>query len=250
MGGVTGGKGASAPAVPDFNAAANQQAQASQQAVNQQTTANRANQTNAFGAGSQWTQGPNGQWTQQSSFGGPLGGAVGGLEQEAASNVGKSMSGDQARDQAIQAAYGQASSRLDPQWNQKEEQTKTQLANQGLDPSSEAYQNAMGDLNRQRNDAYTSAMNSAIGQGTQAGATLFGENQASQMMPYQQLMAMSGLSGQAQTPMAGQAQTPQTLAAQLAAYQGALQNYGIQQQGKNSGMAGMGNLAGGIASAV
>ncbi len=84
--------------------------------------------------------------------------------------------GTGARDQAINASYGQATSRLDPMWRQREEASRTQLLNQGLDPSSEAYGNQMGELGRQRNDAYSSAMNSAIGQGAQAGQAVFDQS--------------------------------------------------------------------------
>jgi hypothetical protein len=62
-------------------------------------------------------------------------------------------SGDAARQQAIDAAYGQATSRLDPQWEKREAAARTQLMNQGLDPSSEAFKSQMADMSQQRNDA-------------------------------------------------------------------------------------------------
>lgn len=93
--------------------------------------------------------------------------------------------GDQARQQAIDAAYGQATSRLDPQWKQREEASRTQLLNQGLDPSSEAFKNQLRDMNFARNDAYGSAMNSAILQGNQAGNDVFRND----MMRRQQMIA-------------------------------------------------------------
>jgi hypothetical protein len=79
----------------------------------------------------------------------------------------------QARDQAIGAAYGQATSRLDPQFQQREQAMRAQLVNQGLDPTSEAFRTELDTFNRGRNDAYGSAMNSAIMQGTEAGNALF-----------------------------------------------------------------------------
>lgn len=51
--------------------------------------------------------------------------------------------------------------RLDPTWNHREEGMRTRLLNQGLDPTSEASQNAMGQFGRDRNDAYASAINGA-----------------------------------------------------------------------------------------
>lgn len=55
------------PIAPDFTGLANQQAGLNQQQANQQTLANRANQ---YGPGGMltWSQGPNGQWTQQTSL--------------------------------------------------------------------------------------------------------------------------------------------------------------------------------------
>lgn len=55
------------PVAPDFTGLAQQQAGLNQQAANAQTTANRANQFGPGGALT-WTQGPNGQWTQQTTL--------------------------------------------------------------------------------------------------------------------------------------------------------------------------------------
>lgn len=59
-------------------------------------------------------------------------------------------------------AYGALTSRLDPQWAQREQQVQTQLANQGLVSGGEAYSNAMRDFNNARNDAYQQANLAAI----------------------------------------------------------------------------------------
>lgn len=62
------------PIAPDFTGLAQQQAGLNQQAANQQTLANRANQTGPGGMLT-WTQGPNGQWTQNIGLTGPAQGA-------------------------------------------------------------------------------------------------------------------------------------------------------------------------------
>jgi hypothetical protein len=72
---------------------------------------------------------------------------------------------DAARQQATDAMYGQATSRLDPRFAQQQSQLETQLANQGITRGSEAYSRAMDDLNRGKTDAYNQAMYSAIGAG-------------------------------------------------------------------------------------
>lgn len=58
-------------------------------------------------------------------------------------------------------SYQQQTNRLDPQWNHREEMEKTALANQGLVPGGEAYDNAYRDFSNSRNDAYDQARTSA-----------------------------------------------------------------------------------------
>jgi hypothetical protein len=128
--------------------------------------------------------------------------------------------GQEARDQAISGAYGQATSRLDPQWDQRDNARQVQLANQGLDPGSEAATNSGAQFGRDRNDAYTSAMASAIGQGTQAGDSIFRQGVTSSMLPYQQLGILSGISDNQ--------------------YGNQLQQFGADQAGKNALMSGLG----------
>jgi hypothetical protein len=130
--------------------------------------------------------------------------------------------GQEARDQAIASAYGQATSRLDPQWNQREAASRTQLINQGLDPGAQAYDTQMGNVGRERNDAYSSAMANAIGQGTAAGNSIFQQGVTSQMLPYNQLQMLSGIGTQQ--------------------YGNQLHQYGADQAGKNALMGGIGEL--------
>jgi hypothetical protein len=87
---------------------------------------------------------PDGTWTQNTSFNPTLHGRTtaakqpgGGLARQAHPN------GSAARDQAIQGAYSQAKSRLDPRFEQEGNQLASQLAAQGLDPNSQAYRTAM-----------------------------------------------------------------------------------------------------------
>lgn len=242
MGGMSGGKGGSVSA-PDFAKIAREQAELSQKAVDRQTAANRPNQTNMFGATSTWGVDANGNPTQISSLNGALGQGAQNLMNQIGSQ-GALPTGMEARDQAITSAYDQATSRLDPQWNQREEQMRSMLAAQGLDPTSQAAQTEMGNFGRNRNDAYTSAMASAIGQGTDAGNAIFNQGVTSQQLPFQQLAALQGLGGQQSFNMAGQAQTPDLMGAAQNQYQAALNSYGQQQGGKNSMLSGLGGLAG------
>lgn len=70
---------------------------------------------------------------------------------------------------ANDAIYGQATSRLDPQWAQREQQMEAKLRNQGIKPGDEAWDTAMANLGRDRNDAYQQAQYAAtMGAGSEA----------------------------------------------------------------------------------
>lgn len=81
-----------------------------------------------------------------------------------------------ANKQAQDAAYAQATSRLDPRFAQGENTERTRLVNQGLSENSDAYRNAMDTFNRGKTDAYSAAQQAAVGQGNTAEQQLFGEN--------------------------------------------------------------------------
>lgn len=80
---------------------------------------------------------------------------------------------NQARQQAQDAAYSQATARLDPRFNTAESQMQTRLANQGLSMNSDAYKNAADTFGRERTDAYGQAQNQAVQQGNAAADQLF-----------------------------------------------------------------------------
>lgn len=237
--------GSSAPPPQNFGQAAQQQADASRANVNAQTQANRPNQSSPF-ATRTWTQGPNGQWGDSTQFTGPLAGLNESLQQQAAQAMGTPFSlsglpsltdGAQAREQAINAAYGSATSRLDPAFQQREEQTRLRLQQQGLVPGSEAFERELSALGRERTDAYGQAMNSAIGQGAQAGQALFNQSLAGRQnalsealrqrgQAFSELGGLQGLSQQQGFIGAGMAQAPDFL--QAAGMQGA-QDWGRYQ---------------------
>ena len=64
--------------------------------------------------------------------------------------------------QMLNAFYGEQQKRLDPQWSQRQSDLETQAQNMGLTRGSEAWNREMQNFSGQRNDAYGSAMNSAI----------------------------------------------------------------------------------------
>ena len=66
------------------------------------------------------------------------------------------------RQRAEDAIYQSATSRLDPQWQQRQGDLETQLANQGITRGSDAWKREMANFNTDRNDAYSQAQMQAI----------------------------------------------------------------------------------------
>lgn len=159
---------------------------------------------------------------------------------------------NQARQQAVDAAYGQATSRLDPQFSQREEDLRVRLSNQGLAPGSQAWEREMSQLGRDRSDAYNQATYGSISAGEQAAQNMFGRqlsqgqfaNQAAGQM-YQQNMGQAAFNNQTAgqdygqnlgaAQFANQAQA-QGYQQQLAAIQAQQQNTQLQNQARQQGL--------------
>jgi len=92
-----------------------------------------------------------------------------------AGQIQTSVGGDleAARNQAQDAAFAQARSRLDPMFQTQEDQLRTKLANQGLSYNSDAYGSAADQFGRTRNDAYDQAIWSSVGAGNTAANDTF-----------------------------------------------------------------------------
>ena len=236
--------GKEAPSPGNYTGAANQQAGASQGNVNNQTQANRAN-VNGNTTSQGWSQGPDGKWTLTAGAGASQG-LADQLRGQAGDAFGKPLDdGSTARQQTIDASYGQAQRRLDPQWAQNQQLSDSTLANQGLDPNSAAAQGAHREFSQQRNDAYGGAMANAVHEGNQAGGEVFRNNLAARNNPLQQLMALSSQQGPSYNT-AGQGETPQLLAARMAQDSAAQRQYEAQQKAITDGISAGGQLLGGI----
>jgi len=185
----------STPAPPDYEAAAERTAEGNLANLEAQTRANRPDQITPWGTVT-WDEGDSGDWTQnitlspeqQAALNSQLGiqqgrselagGMMGRVEDEFGGLMDWSQFQDLAgpvgggagyNEQAGDALYGRATSRLDPQWEQRAEQQEAALRNQGLRPGDEAYDNAMQTMEQSRTDAYTQAGYQAdIGAGAEA----------------------------------------------------------------------------------
>ncbi len=81
---------------------------------------------------------------------------------------------DRYRQESIDAAYGQATSRLDPAFEQQKGDLEARLMAQGLRPGDEAYDREMDNFSRRKVDAYNQAQFSAIGQGAADASRMYG----------------------------------------------------------------------------
>lgn len=72
------------------------------------------------------------------------------------------------------AVYGQATSRLDPRFQQSEDDMRARLAAQGISENSDAYRREMDNFNRSKTDAYNQAQFSARQAGADEQSRLFG----------------------------------------------------------------------------
>ena len=204
------------PTPSDYRSAATQQASAQNANLAQQTQANRPN-INGTLSSQQWVQGPNGQWTLNAGLGQAQGLGTTLLGQAQQANASPLDDGTSTYNQALDRVWQGATSRLDPLWQRQEAAQATQLANQGLDPSSEAARAANLQLGQQRNDAYNQAYAQAQGLAGNLAAQTFQQNMQARNNPLAQLFALN--SAGSQTPQfnqAGLAQAPDILGATMA----------------------------------
>ncbi len=100
--------------------------------------------------------------------------------QQLAGQVGRALLGgaggtQQAIQDAENAAYNTQAQYLRPQQAEQTQQLQDHLVNQGLQPGTPAYEQAMGDLTRQQTFQNQAALNAAVTAGQQEQNTLFGQ---------------------------------------------------------------------------
>ena len=252
--------------VPNFTGAAEQQAAGNLSGAQTATTANRIDQYNPYGSLT-YQQGPGGTWSQTmsltpeqqqllSQYQG-LGTAFGQAGQGALDAyaqidpTGGFQPNVQGMQQVGDALYGAATSRLDPQWQQRQSMQDTQLYNQGLRPGGEAYTNAKRDMNFAQNDAYQQARAQALAGATQSQRDLFGMGQQASNTAANQALAFRGQTLPTQPNFQNyyqqQATTgPNYLGALGEQYQGQLDMYNADVSRQNAMLQGLYGLGTGI----
>ena len=192
-----------APKAPDYKGAAEATAASDLAQLKFQTRANRPTRNNPWGSES-WDQGADGEWTQnvnlnadsQAALDSQLGlqrgksdlagGMMGRLEDEFGEQMDWSKFGnqtdlnfnpDELRQRAEDASYDRSTSRLDPRFEQESQALEVKLRNQGLGAGDEAYDNAMANQGRTKEDAYANARNDATLTGRAESAQAYGQQQ-------------------------------------------------------------------------
>lgn len=190
---------------PDYKGAAEDTAKSELEYLDKSTQANRPNQKNAWGS-IDWSQDPSGNWTQTQTLNDNLQGSLDAQQgmQKGRSELAQGMMGSvqddysqpmdfdkygqeqglefdpsQLRQRAEDAAYGRATSRLDPRFEQEGESLEVNLRNRGLTEGDAAYDSAMQNFNQSKNDAYGQAQMGAVGQGRAESAQDFQQQMGS-----------------------------------------------------------------------
>jgi len=269
------GPAPSAPAAPDYRAAAQETAQGNLEAARAATAANRVNQVTPYGNLDYTQSGTdpygNPTWTattslsnigqqllnnqNQTSLG--LGSAINAQLGQVQDVMGQGFnpnlpSTGMNPGQSYQDAYMQ---RLAPQLAQSREATTASLANQGIAPGTQAYENAMRQQAMKENDLLLGATTQGFGVGQQANQQAYNQALTNYNLPLNTLSALR-TGAQVQNPSfvnsAQQATTggADLLGAAQMGYNAQMGNFNAQQaaqQGLNSGLMGLGGTLGAAA---
>jgi hypothetical protein len=265
------GPAPSAPAAPDYRAAAQETAQGNLDAARVATAANRVNQVTPYGNLDYTQSGTdpygNPTWTATTSLsdvgqqllnnqnqtslglGSTINSALGRVQSTMGQEFNPNLpSTGMNPGQSYQDAYMQ---RLQPQINQARESTQANLRNQGVVPGTQAYENAMRQQSMKENDLLLGATTQGFGTGLQANQQAYNQAMTNYNMPLNTLSALRSGS-QVQNPTfvnsAQQATTSgaDILGATQMGYNAQMGDFNAKQaaqQNLNSGLMGLGGAA-------
>lgn len=266
-----GGKGKS-PKAPNYTALAKQQADSQLAALRAQTAANRVNQNTPYGSINYSTNGKdaygNDLWQsnvtlspeqqkildQQNQLSIGLGGSMNNALDYINQNLSNPLDASNLPAQQInpgQTVQDAIMSRLNPQFDRRQQQTDAQLANQGIAQGTEAYRNAQTDLGNQRNDAYINAALQGMNTGQQARQQALQEQMTLRNDPINTLNALRS-GAQVQNPnfinpsQQGAGSGVDYLGAGQAQYNAGLGNYNAQNAAQGNFTSGLFGLGGSL----
>jgi len=204
------GPAPSAPAAPDYRAAAQETAAGNLEAARAATAANRVNQVTPYGNLDYTISGQdpygNPTWTATTSLsdvgqqllnnqnaaslglGGTINAALGRVQSTMGQEFNPNLPSTGFNPgQSYQEAYMQ---RLAPQLEQSREAMQARLANQGIAPGTQAYDNAMRQQAQRENDLLLGATTQGFGVGSQANQQAFNQELTKYNMPLNTLSAL------------------------------------------------------------
>ena len=204
------GPAPSAPAAPDYRAAAQETAQGNLDAARVATAANRVNQVTPYGNLDYTQSGTdpygNPTWTATTSLsnvgqqllnnqnqtslglGSTINSALGRVQSTMGQDFNPNLpSTGMNPGQSYQDAYMQ---RLAPQLEQSRQSTTAALANQGVVPGTQAYENAMRQQSMKENDLLLGATTQGFGVGQQANQQAYNQAMTNYNMPLNTLSAL------------------------------------------------------------
>lgn len=131
------------------------------------------------------------------------------------------------RSRVEDALYQQQSTRLDPEWQQRERALTDRLYSQGIREGSEAWTKAFDDFNRQRNQAYEGARLSSITGAGQEHSRLFGMSSQARGQMATEALASAGFSLDERSQGVAEALTQGNFANAVTQLE---RNYGLDRQ--------------------
>lgn len=250
-----GGGGSRAPAAPDYIGAANQTAENNLKAAQAAVAANRVNQFTPYG-NLQYTQTGtdsmgNPMWSATQSIAPALEPAVSASQANVSNIYQNPFTGGNLPSYGINPGetYSDAiMRRLQPAQMQQSQMSDQQLANQGIMPGSEAYNNAKRLLAQSQNDQLTSAIVGGMNTGLQANQQQYAQNLTTYNNPLANALSIKSLATPNYINPAQQQTTTgaDILGATNASYANQLANYNAEQA-RNSqmlgGLMGLGGMA-------
>lgn len=151
---------------------------------------------------------------------------------------------DATRKSVTDALYGQMTSRLDPQWQQAEDQNRNRLLQQGFTEGSTGFDRANENFGRSKNDAYNTALNQAVMSGGQEMQRQYDMGMGARQQGWAEQAGNVGLGNSAAQSLYGMGATDTSLAnaAQNQAFNQSLAGGSFtnaaQNQAFNQGLAG------------
>lgn len=229
---------------------ADQQLATNLKAGQQQVGFNRVNQQDAFGNALNYSQ------TGKDANGNPIYQAsqsLGGLGQQYAgglSNLGNQYFsqagnvGNLGSQAAFDKAYGYATANLEPRFQRSQDQLMTQLRNQGLDPTSEAYKSQMNDLALQQNESRNNLVTGLQGQ-------MFNQGLEQRRLGMNELTPGVTLGNQFMNPSYTNVPGVNVINPDMASlygqqYNGQLNNYNQQMQNRSGMLGGLASIGSGL----